>query len=333
MFLSIALYLRRPKDAIEPKWGEGFISYSEKAYYENHIIAIINKWKEEGNQSENPLGTLLVIDLDKKALWVEDNGRINEDYYIEFPTATNCMFNNHNKIISLEKGRIILKNVDEEIAKKIPEKFSLMVSGIERFINITVIDTRQKGLKIPVSVITSKNLDDLNIPFVVTKDEYEQYIKSLANTFSSQNDKESTSSESLSELDKNKAAWKRIEKNLYKKIEKNVNKAGYELVFISAEPFLDFTGVHSSVMGYNSNFVIEILNRNPEVYADLGIIHLENDIWYAASRLPPKRTRSKREMKLEFVISPDGDISKTQEKQYIKQGREIFKKHFIPLNS
>ncbi len=77
--LSVALYLRRPKDTWEPNWDKGYLDTAERIYYSNHINAIINKWKESGKQAQGKTGsqpedylkTLLVIDLDKKSIWIE----------------------------------------------------------------------------------------------------------------------------------------------------------------------------------------------------------------------------------------------------------------------
>jgi hypothetical protein len=242
--LSVALYLRRPKDMWELKWGEGPMTCSEQAYYDNHITTIINKWREAGikereepdSQSKGLYKSLLVIDFDKKALWLEKNGQIFED-------------------------------------------------------------------------------------------EYQQYINSIADSGISKIDQNDIQAEGPSILIKeNKAAWKRIEKTLYMEIERNVLKAGFQLKFVSMAPYANFTGANAYVIGNKSNLIMEILHRNPDVNTSLGIIRLNDDTWYAASRPEPKRTRSDRTMKLEFLIFPDVNMSPSQKKEYIKQGREKFRK-------
>ena len=215
---SVALYLRRPKDVREPVWGKGYLSVAERYYYNEHIIDIINRWKESVDQPVDPYNTLLVIDMDKKALWIEENGRIIEDYYIELAPGINwILYYYSTKSTSLQKGKLILKKPDDINALKNVEQLILVGSGIQGNLQFMIIDTvrqLQPGIVNfnPGTFVASMNLNDLGSPFIVTKDVYQQYINSLADSSTIQTDKGNTPAQDLSVLEKNKAAWKKIEK-------------------------------------------------------------------------------------------------------------------------
>jgi hypothetical protein len=227
--LSVALYMRQPKDAWESKWDKGYFDSAERLYYYNHINAIINKWKEAGrkaieksdSQSGDSLRNLLVIDLDKKAVWLEENGRISEYDYIEVAPATNwILYYYSTKSASLQKGRIILKNLDDKTALKKSEQLLLHVFGTKGSLGFTIIDNsnqlRAQGLYVSFSGpgATATKVDDIQSPFIVTNDEYQKYINSLKESNIMQSDKVNATAQEISVLEKNKAAWKRIEKKV-----------------------------------------------------------------------------------------------------------------------
>ncbi len=136
----------------------------------------------------------------------------------------------------------------------------------------------------------------------------------------------------MTELEENQAAWKKIGKKLFMEIEKQMHKSGYQLNKLDVSTEKDFITANASVIGYNYNIVIKILDKSPYVNTNLGIIHIKDNIWYVASKAEPKKKRNEREIKLEFLVYPDSAILKKQEKAYINQGRKEFKKQFNGQN-
>ena len=74
-------------------WGKGSLTGSERAYYESRIMRIIKDWQDmaveaerdkEGRLTES-YNTFLVIDISKQAIWIEDNGQIQQHNYSDFP--------------------------------------------------------------------------------------------------------------------------------------------------------------------------------------------------------------------------------------------------------
>lgn len=340
--LSVALYLRQPKDKWEPNWDKGLISCSENAYYNNNIFAIIKKWaeaKEELNPDSDVFHQVwLVIDLDEKAIWLEKEGKIIKDYYIEFPPKVKFEIDHFSKKdLTLQTGRIILRNADDKTVQASSEQITLHSLGNSYMLNFSIIDTRKGAFRFKSgwpqgSIPTTMNVNDLDSPLIVTKEEYEKYLISSANKYTLHSDKGSTQSRIFTVLEENKAAWKKIEKKLFIEIEKQVHKAGYQLNKLDVSPEKDFNTSNAFVIGYNYNVVIKILDKNPYANTNLGIIHIRDNIWYVASKPEPKKKRNERQIKLEFLVYPDRDIFKEQEKEYIKQGREKFKEQYNSMD-
>lgn len=335
---SVVLYLRRPKDIWEPNWDKGYLDAAERIYYGIHVNTIIDKWKEAGtilqgqsdSQPDDYLKTLLVIDLDKKAIWIEENGRISEDDYMELPPSVNFTLYHYSsaQITHLQKGGIILKNADSKTALKSPEQLFLNGFGIKGSLQFIIIDTlaqaQAQGLYVnpPARTVASTNADDLASPFLVTKAYYQKYIDFLADSRIIQSDKENALAKELSVLEKNKAAWKRIEKMLYMEIEKNV---GYQLMSVDVQPTFDFSAATASVIVFVNNPLIAFLNKSDNLFANFVIVRLDDNIWYAASDSNLQSKPSNQQLKLEFLILLNDDITQLQKQEYIKIGREKIK--------
>jgi hypothetical protein len=346
--LSFGLYVRWQSSSWDPGWGKGNLTTSERTYYFGRINRIIESWRQTKRNAErerdgrlkDSYNTYLVIDLDKKALWMENNGRISKADYVEFPPETKWTLRRYISTGStLLRGRTVLKIRGYSTDKMIPERFVLVGSGAGSYIHFQ-FDSNSGGggsgtgsfNKPSISFKSSSaNEDELYGSIIVTSDEYQQYRNSIAESNTLQADGEKSQPQVFSGLEANKAAWNRIEKNLYMEIDRQVQAARYQLYTLTVEPGPDFSAGHAELRARGRGFIKQFVSGSNSVESYLQIDDLGNDIWYAKSAPDPQRPRLfRRQLDLEFLICFAGDISESQHKKLIKQGRQKQKFASVP---
>ena len=231
--------------------------------------------------------TYFVIDLDQRALWIENNGRISKGDYIEFPPETKWTLRRYIPTSStVLSGRTVLKIRGYNTSRITPEKFGLVGTGAGSHLHFHFNSNsgggghgtgsyRQSSFSFKSS---SVNKDELYGSIIVTDDEYEQYRDSLPDLIVLQTNENSAQSDILSELEANKAAWSRIEKQLYMEIDKQVQVAGYELSRLTVEPSLDFSAGHAELRAGSDSFIRQFFGGFSSVETYLQIDNLRNDI-------------------------------------------------------
>lgn len=341
--LSIALYLRRPKDTTGPKWDEGFLSIAECCYYNSSIISIIKEWNEleKRNQSQPDSSNqvFLVVDMDKKALWVEENGIIRSNRYIDLAPGVDWTFYYYStKSTSLKNGKIILRNINDKTVLKNPEQFILIGSGKKRNVLLTIIDTvgqLRPGIVNfnPGTFVNSINFDELESPFIVTKDEYEEYNDFLANSSASITEEEKQRQRNIRLSDGFIASWKRMEKMLYMEIEKRVHKAGYQLIDISVSMayfrgmrYADFQAARASVIARHSSLIKRLINKSPSLSESYIAFRLSDPgVWYVANDPYLQKTPINQKFIFDFIIFSSDLGQSLRKNNYIGEGRKIIK--------
>ncbi|MBN2589778.1 MAG: hypothetical protein JXA96_07940 [Sedimentisphaerales bacterium] len=337
--LSVALYLRRPKgNSLDFGWNRGLVSNTEREYYYSKMDRIIKDWQDSKRSAErgdrgrlaDSYNTYLVIDMDKKALWIEENGQIREEDFCEIPPKVKYNFyyyspNNNTEL----SGRTVLKMRGYNTDQMTPEMFFLSFNGTKGHLGIDFSSRNRGGSKGSGSInkpsfnFSSSAINQNNYygSVLVTEDEYKKYLELIP------------ASDKLKQENENIKAWNRIEKNLYIEIEKQINKVGYKLTTISVEPSPDFSSAQAEFRGRSNSIVKEIFGDS-SINAYLKIDYLGNDNWYAKSSVNPKfPSRSvKRRIDLEFLISLNNEITGSERSELIKKGRELQKLNLIPTS-
>ena len=334
--LSIALYMSRPKDiSLDLGWDRGLVSNTEREYYYNKMDRIIKDWQDTKRSAErdnsgrlaDSYNTYLVIDMDKKALWIEENGQISLDEYCEFPEKTDFNFYHYTPQGNTElSGRTVLKMRGFNTSQMTPEMFFISFYGTKGYLVINFSSHGRGGNKgsgsinkPSVTISPSTNPDKLYGSVLVSEGEYKNYLESIPG-----------SGEVVTE-NENKNAWNKTEKLLYMEIEKQVIKAGYKLSDITVKPGPDYTAAHAEIRG-RSNSIVKELFGGSSFESYLKIDYLGNDVWFAKSSVNTKFTSksTKREMDFEFLINPNKKITGSQQREFIKKGRELQKLNSIP---
>jgi hypothetical protein len=341
---AIGLYLcwspiGRSPDPLE-SWGRGNPTISERNFYIGRIGQIIDHWFQTARKMDSDVDgrikdiyrNLLVIDMDKQAIWIEDNGQMLKPYNTEFPVGLEwtCYHSTPKRNTELT-GQIVLRFRGFHTGRLSPEFFCLVGQSPNsghisfQFNGRTKVSDYGAGQFSLKSYRFDSIGDSENLygSLIVTDDEYQRYRNYVANPNILRSDKESKQSNGLLELEANKSDWNRIEKYLYTEIDKQVRKAGYELRNLSVEPGPDYSAGYAEVRGYNQGFLRGILGRPSSVEAYLKIDYLGNDIWYAKSAVNPLRPIPARQrLDCEFLICPQGDVPTPTRKELIEKGRQ-----------
>ncbi len=323
-----------------PGWGKGNISVSEASYCGNNMKRIIVNWmktRDNGNFSDDgyyddSYQSYLVFDLAKQAMWMEDNGRILKDNYIEFPAGMKWTFYHITPNGKTElTGRIILKYRGFDTNRQTQEAFFFVGTGRGKgYLNCQIYGHGGSAgysnnvFAMPQINFPSSTRNDLFGSLIVSDDEYKKYRDSLPDVSSSQ-------SGQLSVVEQNKEAWNKIEKVLYQEIEKHVNAKGFKLNSISIISGPDFSAAHCKIDSQRNFILQRIFGGISRLNMTLKIDYLGNDIWYVKGKddtgLNPN-TKSKYD--IEFLVSDKNKIAKSKYNELIEKGRQIQNPFVIP---
>lgn len=316
-------------------WGVGRLTTSERAYYTNRINAIIETWQQtRGNVARDNAGrfeesyrTYMVIDLDKNAMWIEDNGQIQPDNYTDLPAKMKwTLFHKTPQGDSELTGQTRLRIRGGSTSRDYPERFYLVVSGRAAGHLYFEFSTSNRGYGsgssrfLPRShQFSAPEPNDSYGSLIVTDAEYEQYRSSIPPS------DPNAPAQSQAPIEKNKAAWRKVEKALYQQIEKEVSSAGFMLRDLTVEPGPDYAAAHAEV-GVRTEGVFRGMFRGyygADIY--LKIDHLGDDIWYAKTAPHPVRGAlpGRDKIDLEFLIRPAAPIPDSQRAALLERGRNI----------
>lgn len=319
------------------RWGRGYLATSERAYYSSRMGRIIKSWQQTKRHAEidrdgqlkESYQVLLVIDLDKPALWIEENGRTQEHNYTELPAGIKWeLYHTTPKTNNKLTGRIVLKIRGLYSNGQTPERFSFIANGHEGSFSLNFNSTNLGQGQGSYSQKTrthrfkssTKNKGELYGSLIVTDAEYQQYRQSFSKAALSPSEEKSRQTQEYVTLKENKTTWQKNEKSLYLEIERQVSKKGYTLRSLKVEPGPDFCAGYAELQGHKDIFLRRFFGGISTVETYLNIDYLGDNIWYAKNVTHPLPTMRRRELKLEFLICPDGDLSDSREKEFLTKG-------------
>ena len=324
-------------------WGKGNLSNSESAYYSNKLRSIVTKWQKAGNDPDgikDSNNTFLHIDLEKHAIWLEENGNVEAEDYCKIPFSSSnsvLFYPTIQKNVELPK-RTILRITDPD--QELGGQFNLNCGPFQ-----FMFDTKTFGggpsllVRGPVYIgpdyvsRRSQKADDY-ISFIVSEEAYNKYRNSIAQKQLDKSREKENGNSRQKALEENKARWFDMEKYLYMEIDGQVLNAGYELNSLEVGAGPDYTAAYAVIQGHGESVIHKYLDLgggSKTVRAYLKIDYIGNNIWYAKAWPHPKRKlQSDRKLNLEFLIFPDEQISRSQYRKYIKQGRKIQQSESFP---
>ncbi len=322
--------VRRGSDPLS-NWGRGNPTLSERTYYVSRINRIVEKWERTRSTAEmerdghfaNSYRTLLVIDLDKQAIWIEDCGRIGKNDYAQLPPGMKWKLQ-HLTPQSTEElsGRIPLKMRGAYSRQQPLEHFFLIGTGRDtghynfQFHSTGGTGDYNSGPFRPQGLDwrSSDKSEDSYGSILVTDSEYEQY----------QTDDSNPAVQASSAIEEKHANWLRAEKALYGQIERHVRKAGFELQRLTVEPGPDFSAGHAEIRGRNDTVLRELFGGYSSMETYLKIDYLGNDVWYAKSARHPQRpVMPRRTVDLEFLVHATAEITDSQRDDLLVRGRNL----------
>ena len=315
-------------------WGRGTPGVAERSYYTGRINRLIEKWKETGQQAsrdrdgryEDSYRTVLVIDPNEGAIWIEDGGVVRKNSRIELPGGTNWEVH-HITPEGDEKlaGRIVLKMRGAYTSQHRPERFHLISEqqGAGHFdFQFTATGGRggyESGTFSPQPV-RSRSTDGSRTLYgsmLVTADEYENYRSIDANAAAMPG----------SMFEENEAAWLKVERHLYARIERQVQREGCELRTLEIEAGPDFSAGHARIRARNDSFLRGLFGGPSSIDAYLKIDYLGKGVWYLNSAPHPRRPQlpamRRRMVDLEFLVHPGSEIDDARRNELLARGRAI----------
>lgn len=323
-------------------WGTGKLKASEKAYYKNRIENIIENWQNTRRNAErdrktgrfkDSYATYLVIDTADNAIWIEENGKIQQGNHAELPAKMKWTLYHSTPQGNKElPGRTRLKIRGFNSHQHTPEQFYLVGTGRGvGNINFHFSDSgRGSGYSSGPFVLqpydsSAKEPEDSYGSLIVTDPEYQKYRDSIPPSHPNQLDGQNAKTQDQSVLDRNKANWLKVEKLLYGRIEKEVASAGLEIRNVKVEPGPDYSAAHAEVGARSSGVLSGMFGGHFSGDLYLKIDCLGGDIWYAKTTPDPRWPKMVRrnQPELEFLICASGDIPASQRTELLEKGRKI----------
>jgi hypothetical protein len=313
-------------------WGRGNPTLAERTYYSSRIRRVVERWGQTRTTAEtdkygrfkNSYRTLLVVDTDKQAIWIEDNGIVQKNDYAELPPGLEWTLHHVTSQGNKEfSGRVVLKMRGAYSKQQPWEHFDLVGTG--RGSGYCKFRFHSKGGSGDYYAGTFRPQPDRSWPtrkienaydsLLVTDSEYQRRRADDANSIAHAN----------TAIEENKASWLRVEKSLYGQIERHLRKAGYELQNLKVEPGPDFSAGHAEIWGRSDSTLHKFFGGHSSIDVYLNFDYLGDDIWYAkGARLQPKRPLTPRQtLELEFLVHTTAQITGSQRGELLAKGRKM----------
>jgi len=318
-----------------PKWGQGELKVSERAYYMERIRSAIDAarmlgWQAE-SRSEGQGGdsafVCLVVDTARKEIRIESDGRVLPEYHTELPPSMDWKLYRSTPDGTTELppfGRFRLPMSPNE--QFIPEQVSLVGTRGRReslyfsfgpdsgSVNYTQGSAwSSQSIKWPSSPKQTADHEP-NLSIIVSDADYEKAKARFKEPDSAQAETPA--------LRENRAAWERAEKRLYQGIEAYLSTKGLRLWMLNLWHGPDYTAARAQLSA-RSGGLRSILRGGSGGSVWLKIDYLGNDVWYARSTQHPQRPMLiPPRLDLEFLIPVAGQIAKKDIPTLLAKGRQ-----------
>ena len=315
-------------EAAEPgDWGRAELSVSEKAYYKNRVSHVLGRWREtaRSHRRAEPYNVYLVLDANKPALWLEENGRVLERNYAEFPK--NMQWEVYHATLEGKQrlsGLLRLKvRVPYGKRQALPEGIWLWGHG-RRTGNMTVYisarDCTTGYSESPPNIAYRGGYTkdrEFGESIVVSEANYDEYQRSLGGDPLPQRDLLTLVSEP------NVSDWLKVEKHIYWEIERRTLEQGYVFGSLNIRPFAEHRTARGELrVHYRSGFTwpSQLNDRNIFPEPVLKIDHLGDGVWYVQG-IEKRPGAWSKSLRLEFLVAARGEIAKDRYRVLLADAR------------
>jgi hypothetical protein len=317
------------------RWGRGPLKVSERTYYTERIRAVVNTWRDialrakrdDSGRIEDPVFTCLVVDTAARRVWIESNGHVLADSEAELPPQMEWKLRRSAPEGTVELAplrRFRIPGIDS--ARLSPERIALIGTlKAQEYLHFSFGPSGDFGalsygsgpcnVKFNYDSLSQTRGQETYGSVVVNDADYEQ----AKATFGASG---AVASESAA-LSEAKAAWRRVEKALYREIERQVVIQGLPLRRLEVTCGPDCTAASADLTAARGSGLFDAFRHGPssaEVY--LRIDYLGDDVWYARSGPHPQQgVPGPIRLDLEFLVPIAGKIAREDVASLLAKGR------------
>jgi hypothetical protein len=313
----------------EPEgWRRGDMTVSEKTYYKQRVSHVCRQWREtaRSHRLNEPYNVYLVVDPNKAALWLEQDGQVLEHNYADLPKDMQWVLYH----VDQESTRTLSQKVRLKVRvpyrrrRALPEAVWLVGRGQGGdFLSIYLSATgcKTEYLKTPPDIkpLGPQAQDrEFTESFVVSDAEYEQYRNSIADEPAMQED-----GDVALVSEPNVSEWLTVEKQIYWEIERQTARQDYVLSHLRIKPYADRATARGEIRTrYRSGFTWPRQLRDRNIFPEklLKIDHVGGGIWYVQGIEKTPKSWSKN-LALEFLISARGRIARSKYRKLLSEAR------------
>jgi hypothetical protein len=324
------------------RWGRGPLMVSERAYYEARVKRIVNLWQEMSCLAPHdeqwrfvpPYQTYLVIDLRRRALWIEDQGQMMEETHCGLPAQMTW----EAHLVDPNGPRKLGDLVRLQCRGIRPDRwrhellFLVGSSQTNEYYAFDFDSVSHPEIRYGTGPYTfagmaplQKNSMDCFDSMLVDDAEYEQVRRTAPGA-----PQESAARQHAAEVCARMAPWLAVEKKLCQTMENKVMGAGFDLRGLTVEPGPDYSAGHADMRATRDGFLQRLFHRVSRAETYLRIDHLGEGVWYVHSagitaKRPASPRAGGRQLQFEFVVSAGKSLSRAEQRKWISKGREYRK--------
>lgn len=322
------------------RWGSGDLRASEEAYYGNRVFGIVNAWRDMGLRADNgpegqpkgPQDVYLVIDAAERVVWIEDREQVLEEHRSELPQQMKwTVLHDDGSGANPLGGTVRLKQRGPNRDSQYPEILWLVgqrrgeymafhfngreqgrthISGGSRFKPYHNAPARKPNVGYYGSIVVSDA----------------EYKRSRLAWTSDDTAATSEPHSPATDVPENRAAWRKIQRSLYRMIESQVIGTGFELRAMTVKPGPDFDAGHAEIIAVKIKPLQRLLGGGRSIRGFLKFDYLGDQIWYARSAPDPRGGQqvatAAQSLDLEFLVSA-GPVESADRLRWLDKGRKI----------
>ncbi len=311
------------------EWGQGRLKVSERAYYVGRVNRILDAWRGLARevQRRSPASTggshyiCLVVDTDKKELWVESDGHVLPEHHSDLPAGMDWSLYRVTQretipLPPLSRFRLPGGYVPSDQVLLLGENKFLYIyfsfsstGGGSGYGAAGTGGGIRGGLSAlpPGQTAGEKAYESL----VVRPDDYEKATAGFSRPFIPVEP---------ALLTENEAVWIRVEELLYREMARQVSRRRWQLWDLKIDCGPDCTGATAQIYGVRKGPLPLLSGKPVPVQTAFRIGFLGNDVWYIKSESSPQSPRSAR-LDLEFLVCAGGSIPEPEQATLLQQGR------------
>jgi len=315
-------------------WGKGEIKTSEQFYYESRFRDIIKRWRDRAwSTKENVAGYFLVpyneylhVDLNKGAIWIEIDGKVHPDDYLELPANMKWKLSIATQEAVKDLGQQVkLKIRGVRTNRILPEVIHLVGTGRgsryfgfrigSAFGDVTLQDGSGPIIK-PSGGIEVPGGIKLYGSLIVSDDEYAEYTELFGGK--TEDVRFEGSDEAIS--------WLSVRKKVFQQIDVEVSKHGYELDEIEYLKAGDDSAVLARVECWRKSsklgliYSIFVSNRGKSQFL-VKVDYLGEGVWYSRSYPDLQTNCRENHLKMEFLTHNQSSMSKKEFREWMAKGK------------